>query len=251
MDDSVASSPPTHLRIGAIIQARWGSTRLPGKVLLPLPLGSATTLLQQVIARAQRAHIATVIVATSNQSQDDAVAEAAAATGAAVFRGSEADVLSRFFQAATEHQLQVVIRLTADNPAIDPHYLNRALEQHLLHKADYTLTTGLPLGTNLEIISYPALAAAHHQAVQPEEREHVTPYVRRHPELFQLLTLPLAPTHQWADVRLTVDYPSDYALLHTLYTALPPDFGLAEVAALFKQYPWLPQANNYNEQIRV
>ncbi|MCR5889655.1 NTP transferase domain-containing protein [Hymenobacter sp. J193] len=250
MDDSI--NAPIEPRVGAVIQARMGSTRLPGKALLPLPLGGPLTLLDRVISRARCSGVAVVVVATSTLPADDAVASAARQAGAQVYRGSETDVLARFQEAAALHQLDTIVRLTADNPAIDPHYVRQALQQQHLNRADYTHTTGLPLGTNLEIISGRALALAHAQARQPDEREHVTPYLRRHPELFQLQELDLATQHPgWASFRLTVDYPSDYALLHTLYTTLPTDFGLAEVAALYEQYPWLPLINADNQQVRV
>ncbi|MBG8554814.1 cytidylyltransferase domain-containing protein [Hymenobacter guriensis] len=250
MDHSIDSSATP--RVGAIIQARMGSSRLPGKALLTLPLGGTLTILDHVIRRARRSGVAVIVVATSTLPANDAVAAAVRRAGAQVYRGSETDVLARFQEAAAAHQLDTIVRLTADNPAIDPHYVRQALQQHHLNRADYTHTTGLPLGTNLEIISGRALALAHAQAQLPDEREHVTPYLRRHPAQFQLQELNLATQHPgWAGFRLTVDYPSDYALLHTLYTTLPTDFGLAEVAVLHEQYPWLPLINADNQQVRV
>ncbi|MCC3159404.1 glycosyltransferase family protein [Hymenobacter sp. 15J16-1T3B] len=247
MDHSV-----TPLRVGALVQARLGSTRLPGKVLLPLPLHDSTSVLARVLARASRAaSLHTVVVATTDQPVDDALAAAAQALGGPVFRGDEQDVLRRFAEAAAAHQLDVVVRLTADNPAIDPHYIDAAVQAHLAAGADYTLTTGLPVGTNLEVMGRTALAAAHAQARQPDEREHVTPYLRRHPERFRLHTLPLAVPPALAACRLTLDYPSDYALQHLLYTRLPADFGLTDVAELLAEHPWLRHINDQNEQVRV
>ncbi|RAK69646.1 cytidylyltransferase domain-containing protein [Hymenobacter edaphi] len=239
-------------RLGALVQARMGSTRLPGKALLPLPLGGPTSVLAQVLARAGRAAtLHTTVVATSTLPADDVLATAAAALGVPVFRGDEADVLGRFQQAAAAHGLDVIVRLTGDNPALDPHYLDEAVGGHLAAGADYTLTTGLPLGTNLEIISRAALERAAAQARLPEEREHVTPYLRRHPEQFRLQTLPLTAPGAPASLRLTLDYPSDYALLHLLFTTLPAGFGLAEVGALLAAQPWLPHINHDNQQVRV
>ncbi|WP_400191288.1 cytidylyltransferase domain-containing protein [Hymenobacter sp. B81] len=244
MDHSLSPAP----RTGALVQARLGSTRLPGKVLLPLPLEGNLTVLDQVLARVGRVpQLSTVVVATSSAAADDALAATAEARGAAVFRGSEQDVLGRFYHAATAFGLDVVVRLTADNPALDPHYLTQALAHHLRSGADYTLTTGLPLGTNLEVISYAALAAAHTQAQRPEEREHVTPYLRRHPNAFRLETLAFEPL--LPDLRLTLDYASDYALLHLLYTSLPAGFGLREVQLLLAQHPWLAAINGSNQQV--
>ncbi|HEX8658492.1 MAG TPA: NTP transferase domain-containing protein, partial [Hymenobacter sp.] len=188
-------------RVAVLIQARMTSSRLPGKVLLPLPLGSSTTVLGHVVARAQRlAPAQLVIVATSELSTDDPVAAAAQALGAAVFRGAEQDVLGRFAGALSRHEAEVVVRMTADNPALDPAFLQAAVAHHLATAADYTLTTGLPLGANVEVMSAAALRRAANEAIHPEEREHVTPYLRRHPELFRLETLPLVVPTPVADL---------------------------------------------------
>lgn len=251
MDDTL-NLPPTP-RVGAIIQARMGSTRLPGKALLALPLhGTDTTVLHHVIRRARQASaVHQVIVATSTQPADDLIAKLAAEANTALFRGDEQDVLSRFHQAAELHQIDVVVRLTGDNPAIDPAYIDVAVAHHRAERADYTLTTGLPLGTNLEVISTPALARAQEQATRPEEREHVTPYLRRNPGgQFRIQTLPFTLPALVQGLRLTLDYPSDYALLHLLFSYLPANFGLDEVAQLVLKYPWLTQINHENEQLK-
>ncbi|RZK63056.1 MAG: hypothetical protein EOO59_00830 [Hymenobacter sp.] len=244
------------LRVVALIQARLGSSRLPGKSMLPLPLAAtdpAHTILGHVVRRAQRAaSVREVVVATTAQPLDDPLAELAAQVGVRVFRGDEQDVLGRFAGAlALAGPAEVVVRLTADNPALDPAFLDQAVAHHLATRANYTHTTGLPLGTNIEVISAQALLRAHHEATQPDEREHVTPYLRRHPELFRLETLPLAVAPAVAALRLTVDYPSDYALLSLLFNALPPDFSLTDSAglpALLGRHPWLAAINGTNIQ---
>ncbi|WP_165963594.1 cytidylyltransferase domain-containing protein [Hymenobacter radiodurans] len=229
------------------------STRLPGKALLALPLHiPETTVLHHVIHRARQASaVHQVIVATSTQPSDDLLAKLATEAGTTVFRGDEQDVLSRFYQAAELHKVDVVIRLTGDNPAIDPAYIDVAIAHHFAEQADYTLTTGLPLGTNLEVISTPALGRAHEQATRPEEREHVTPYLRRNPGgLFRIQTVPFVLPGLVQNLRLTLDYPSDYALLHLLFSHLPTNFGLSEVEELVVKYPWLTQINHENEQLK-
>jgi spore coat polysaccharide biosynthesis protein SpsF len=143
------------------------------------------------------------------------------------------------------------VRLTADNPAIDPAFIDAAVAHHLATEADYTYTSGLPLGTNIEVISAFALQKAAREATAPDEREHVTPYLRRHPELFRLETLALTVPPAVAGLRLTVDYPSDYALLSLLFSHLGPVFSLTDPAglpALLGRQPWLAAINEANVQ---
>lgn len=240
----------------ALIQARLGSSRLPGKSLLPLPLsapGDENTILGHVVGRARRASsIQEVLVATTTQPLDDPLAALAARLGAGVFRGDEQDVLGRFAGAlALAGDFSTVVRLTADNPAIDPAFIDAAVAHHLATGADYTDTSGLPLGTNVEVIRTTALLRAHQEAAQPYEREHVTPYLRRHPELFQLETLRLTVPPAVAALRLTVDYPSDYALLSLLVAELGAAFSLTDPAglpALLVRHPWLRAINADNVQ---
>ena len=240
----------------ALIQARLGSSRLPGKSKLPLPLsalGDEHTILGHVVGRVrQAASVSEVMVATTTQPLDDPLAALAHRLGVGVFRGDEQDVLGRFAGAlAQAGPFATVVRLTADNPAIDPAFLDAAVAHHLATGADYMHTTGLPLGTNLEVISAAALRRAHHEATLPDEREHVTPYLRRHPELFCLATLALAVPPAVTALRLTVDYPSDYALLSLLFSELGPKFSLTDPAglpALLARYPWLAAVNDDNVQ---
>lgn len=247
---------PENPRVLALIQARLGSSRLPGKSRLPLPLAAAPeahTLLGHVVGRARRATaVHEVMVATSTEVADDALATLAARLGVGVFRGPENDVLARFAGAlAQAGPATAVVRLTADNPAIDPAFIDAAVAHHLATGADYTHTTGLPLGTNVEVLSAAALRRAHAEACQPDEREHVTPYLRRHPELFRPETLTRAVAPAVAALRLTIDYPSDYALLSLLFTELGPDFSLTDPAglpALLARYPWLTAINAANVQ---
>ncbi len=243
-------------RVLTLIQARLGSSRLPGKSILPLPLaavGDEQTILGHVVSRARRATaVQHVMVATTTQPLDDPLADLANRLGVGIFRGDEQDVLGRFTGALElAGDFQAVVRLTADNPAIDPAFIDAAVAHHLATGADYTYTSGLPLGTNIEVLSARALRHASQVATQPDEREHVTPYLRRHPELFRLETLALAVPPVVATLRLTVDYPSDYALLSLLFSNLGSDFSLTDpvgLPALLAHYPWLAAINGANVQ---
>jgi spore coat polysaccharide biosynthesis protein SpsF len=248
--------PTSSPRVLALIQARLGSSRLPGKSQLPLPLsaiGDDQTILGHIVSRAQRANsVSEVIVATTTQLLDNPLAALATRLGVGVFRGDEQDVLGRFAGALAQTEpTEVVVRLTADNPAIDPAFLDAAVAHHLTTGADYTYTSGLPLGTNIEVISALALQRAHAEATQPDEREHVTPYLRRHPELFRLETLALTVPPEVASLRLTVDYPSDYAFISLLFSELGATFSLTDPAGLLIlliRYPWLAAINAENVQ---
>ena len=206
-----------------------------------------------MVARARRAaSITQIVVATSTAPPDAELAALADRLGTGAFRGPEDDVLGRFAGAlAATPAATAVVRLTADNPALDPAFLDAAVAHHLATGADYTHTAGLPLGTNIEVLSAASLRRAHAEARQPDEREHVTPYLRRHPELFRLETLALTVEPAVAALRLTVDYPSDYAFLSLLFTELGPDFSLTDPAglpALLARYPWLAAVNADNAQ---
>lgn len=236
--------------VGILIQARVSSTRLPGKALLPLPLGGDVTLFEQALRRARRATlVAEVAVAMPDSPADEPLALLCQRASVRCFRGSETDVLARFHGAAQAFGFQHVVRLTADNPALDPAFIDEAVRAHLAGEADYTITEGLPLGMNVEVIRAAALALACHEAVDPAEREHVTPFVRRRPERFRLQTVPIGGYD--SSLRLTVDYPTDYAFQQLLYTALGSAFQLADVGALLARYPWLAEVNSANQQLRV
>ena len=129
------------MKVGAIIQARTGSSRLRGKVLLKLPYGGEKTVLEHVIGRVKRAQtVEEVVVATTTKKEDDAIVRIAEEMGVKVFRGSEKDVLSRYYHAAKEHRLDIVVRITSDCPCIDPEIIDGAVRLHLQSGADYTRT---------------------------------------------------------------------------------------------------------------
>ena len=243
---------------GILIQARINSSRLPGKVLLPLPNASGKTLLDQIVKRALAVkQKPALIIATSTQAENNALAAVATRNNVLIFRGDEEDVLARYYNAATEFGLDIIIRLTADNPFIDPLILSQTLQDHITAGADYTYTTGLPLGTNIEIVSYPALKKCYEEAKLPEHREHVTLYIRQNPDSFKIHHLNLENTlYGLPHWRLTVDNESDYALACTLYLLLDNNTGsdiftLADVAKLLQNNPALLLINKNNYQKKV
>jgi spore coat polysaccharide biosynthesis protein SpsF len=162
-------------KIICIIQARFNSTRLPGKVLLDL---GGKTVLERVVERVSGSHlIDKIVVATTIREDDSRIAQLCSMKGICVYRGSEDDVLDRYYQAATTGRASHVVRITADCPLIDPEIIDRVIKTHLDNKADYTsnvLKETFPDGQDVEIFTFQALDRAWKEARLPSQREHVT-----------------------------------------------------------------------------
>lgn len=186
-----------------------GSTRLPGKVLTPI---AGKPLLDHVLGRLyQLEYPIKMVVATSNLPQDDAIAQHCLAKGVEVFRGSESDVLDRYFQCARQHRFAHVIRLTADNPFTDIDELQRLIEQHLAAGNDYTHSFGtMPLGVGAEIFTFAALERSAREGHALNHHEHVNEYIQENPDMFRIGVLDVTIAKQRPDLRLTVDTEADY-----------------------------------------
>jgi spore coat polysaccharide biosynthesis protein SpsF len=228
-------------RVVAVIQARIGSTRLPGKVLLPL---AGAPVLTRVVRRAARARsVDAVVVATTTQPPDMAIVDLARSEGWLVELGSEMDLLDRYVQAARAHRADVVIRITSDCPLIDPDVIDDTVHAFQAGNYDYASNTleprTYPRGLDVEVITTSALERAWRDDTDPAWREHATPYLYRHPELFRLLRVP-APVdesrHRW-----TIDTPEDYDLISRIYEAFGrDDFGWREALAVVEAHPgWI------------
>ena len=213
------SSEGTQVRVNAVIQARTGSTRLPGKVLRPL---GGRPVLDRVLTAAQNAPgVDQVLVATSTEAADDPVADLAARLGAGVVRGPEDDVLARFVLAAREYPCDAVVRLTADCPMLDPELVGlvvAAWRQAPEH--DYVATTlvrTLPRGLDVELARADALRALDETATG-YDRVHVTSGLYGDPERFRCMGLVVSPAAD--DLRVTLDTSEDAELLDGLVDAL-------------------------------
>jgi spore coat polysaccharide biosynthesis protein SpsF len=225
-------------RTVAIIQARTGSTRLPGKVLRPL-LGEP--LLVHVVSRVRRARsVDETVVATTTLPADDVIVELGTAAGWPVSRGSEVDLLERYLHAARAHGAERVIRITSDCPLIDPGLIDDVVETLAADEADYASNTleprTYPRGLDVEAITIDALESAGREDRDPASREHATPFLYRHPERYRLTAVrnPVdLSAHRW-----TVDTPQDYELVRRIYEALGrDDFGWQEALAVVEANP--------------
>jgi spore coat polysaccharide biosynthesis protein SpsF len=242
--------------IVGILQARMASTRLPGKVLMPL---AGLPMLARQTERLQRAgRIDRLIVATTVNPQDDAIASLAAELGIDSFRGSEEDVLDRFFRAAAPHSPSHVVRLTADCPLADWTLIDRVVDFAMSGKFDYatnTLRPTWPDGLDVEVMTFAALEAAWRDAQSPVEREHVTQFLVKHPERFSQGSL--EGDVDLSAMRWTVDEPRDYEFVSQIYDALyrhNPAFTTDDILELLRQRPELMEINSgieRNEGLRL
>jgi spore coat polysaccharide biosynthesis protein SpsF len=239
-------------RTVAIVQARVGSTRLRGKVLLPL-LGEP--MLTRVMRRVGRAGtLDEVVLATTTLPEDDALVELARAEGWPVERGSVTDLLARYLGAARSREADVVVRITSDCPLIDPVVIDRTVDAFRVARADYASNTleprTFPRGLDVEVVARAALERADREDRNPAWREHVTPYIYRHPELFELARV-AAPDDQ-SRHRWSVDTQEDYALVLALYEALGrDDFGWLEALAVVEANPEWSASNRHVVQKAV
>jgi len=234
------------MSVVAIVQARMGSTRLPGKVLKEV-LGKP--LLAWQLERLREAHrLGQIVVATSRNPGDDSIEAFCKRQGVDCHRGSELDVLDRYHEAAHLFAADSVVRITADCPLIDPRIIDRLIDMFLDGQYDYAGTDperSFPLGLDAEVVSIQALETAWREAVDPAEREHVLPFLYRRPQRFRLGYLrrdpPLPTTLRW-----TVDTVQDFELVKRLLEALAPkhpSFTLEDILQVLQQNPSWSQIN--------
>lgn len=208
------------MSVGCIVQARMGSTRLPGKVLMKLD--EHNTVLDYVIQQLKHCkNIDKIIVATTLLKQDDEIEKLTKNNDIVCFRGDSSNVLDRFYQCAKLHSLTTVIRITADNPLIDPIVVEKVIIQFKQKNYDYvtnTLVRSFPYGTEVEVFSFEALEEAWRSAKQDTEREHVTPYLYNNPEKFRIHNV--MNDHDVSSLRWTVDQIEDLTLVRNIVSKI-------------------------------
>jgi spore coat polysaccharide biosynthesis protein SpsF len=239
------------MRIVVVVQARTGSTRLPGKVLMPL---ANRPLLHRMLERVQAAGTpSTVVVATTREPADDAIESLAREAGVRCFRGHATDLLDRHFRAGCAFGADVVVKIPSDCPLIDPDVIDRVIRQYVDHadEADFVgnLHPGTyPDGNDVEVIPLGVLETAWLEATEPHEREHTTPFIWERPDRFRVRHvawesgLDYSSTHRW-----TIDYVEDYRFLAAVYDALwtevRPMFRLRDVLSLLDTRPDIAALN--------
>lgn len=233
-------------RTVVIAQARMSSTRLPGKVLMEL---AGTPVVDRVAARANRAQtVDHVLIATTTDPTDDSLVEHLQSVGINYVRGSLGDVLSRYMLAAEQARADVIVRITCDCPLIDPDAIDAAVSAYRqAPEVDYcgnTLVRTYPIGMDAEVFSRAALERAHSSATAIHEREHVTPYLYQHPELFRLRNVEAPDWAVWPELRLTLDEPADLEMMRELMRVVPPDAGLRDVLGALRAHPEIVARNS-------
>lgn len=236
----------------AIIQARMGSTRLPGKVMMNL---CGKTVLEHVITRVKQAkEIDEIVIATTVKEDDNLIAEEAKRLRVKSFRGSEEDVLSRYYYSAEENEADVVVRITSDCPLIDPKIVDGIIEFYKSNKYDLVTNAGsdlsqrtYPRGLDAEVFSFKELEYAYKEAKEIYQREHVTPFIYENSDnIFYYKNDMDYSEHRW-----TLDTEEDFELITKIYEELykgSHDFFLKDIIELFQRKPELFNINAHIKQ---
>ncbi len=252
-------------RCGAIIQGRMAASRLPGKVLMDI---CGQTMLARVVERTRHAeNVDEVFVATTTDPADDPVADFCRERGYPCFRGSQYDVLDRYYQAARVARTDILVRITADCPVVDPQLIDRTVGEFVKANADFAANRlpppwhrTYPIGLDVEVCAFSGLEKAWKEADQPHQREHVMPFfyegipadatvttepvtIYWSPRGFQVVYL--NHSHDYGSLRWTVDTPEDLELLRQVYLRFDcrDDFSWLDVLELFQREPQLAQIN--------
>lgn len=234
--------------VTAIIQARMGSKRLPGKSMKKL---CDKPILAHVIERAQAIEgVRKVVVATCEGDENKKIIELAKEMKVSYFVGSQTNVLERFYKASIKHGGDYIVRITADNPFIDIDYASMAVEIASESHADLSSVINLPLGTAVEVIKSEALEEAYNLSSTPYHFEHVTPYIKEHPEFFTIQRHPINLDMPFENLRLTVDTKEDLKLAEKIYNANynGEPFSIQTTINYLKENPELVKMNSHVKQ---
>jgi len=232
------------MKITAIIQARTNSSRFPNKILMEI---NGKTMLQLVLERVRKARlIDSIIIATTDKMSDDRVAKVAKRFDVSVFRGSEHDVLRRYYEASKRYGSDLIVRITADCPLISPNVIDKTIQRYLSTNADYVLALAredelrsYPRGTNVEVFSQETITEVHKLATNPQHREHVTTYLEEHPKTYKIAYVEAEEKLRRPQYRLTVDTSEDWDLINAIYKAFPSNtfISLYQAISFLDQHP--------------
>ncbi|MFH0804172.1 MAG: glycosyltransferase family protein [Candidatus Zambryskibacteria bacterium] len=227
-----------------IIQARMNSARLPGKILMKI---GDKTILEYVITRVKQAkNIDKIVVATTDRKEDDATENICKKIGVDCFRGSENDVLDRFYQTAKKYEADTIIRITGDCPLLPPEVIEQLLNK--FNEGNFGIVSSGPSfaeGFDCEIFSFKMLEVAHKNASKVSEREHVTLYLHTHPEVCKKCAVENKTDD--SKYRVVVDEPGDFTVVKTIienFYPQNPNFTIDDIKKFLDQHPEITQINN-------
>ncbi len=233
----------------AVIQARMGSSRLAGKAMMDI---CGAPMLGRVISRIKICSlIEDLVVATTIEKKDDPIEQFCHKKNILCFRGSENDVLDRYYQSAVKFAADVIVRITCDCPLIDPHVTDQVIAAYLkdtsnISGASNVVDRAYPRGLDTEVISFHALEQVWEKATQSHQREHVTAFIYEHPELFKMLSI--KHDKNLSHLRWTVDEEDDLSFVREVYRAMAErgkeQFYLNDIVELLKQKPDLIKINS-------
>lgn len=240
------------MKVAAIIQARMGSTRLSGKVMKNI---KGSTVLSHVIERVSQSElIEEIIIATTEHERDDVIEREAHRCGVKIFRGSEADVLGRYYIAAKENNVDIVVRITSDCPVIDPHVIDQMVQYYISEDFEVVTNAGsdvvqrtFPRGLDTEVFSFGMLVDAFNNGNEIYHREHVTPYMYENCNKVHYFKNDI----NYSKYRWTLDTVEDFELITQIYNILYKgrhDFYLEDIVEIFKEEPKLFAINAHIEQ---
>ena len=232
-------------RIVATIEARMTSSRLPGKVLME---AAGKPMLAHMVERLSRVpSLDGIVVATTRNATDDPIVELAARLGISCFRGSEDDVLLRVLDAARAYDVGVIVETTGDCPLIDPALVEACIQGYLSAGVDYNiLERTYPIGMDTQVFATDVLADVATRTFDPDDHEHVSLYIYRHPEIYSLKNMPGPAELTRPELGLTLDTPEDFELLRAVFEALYPEnpaFSLADILTFLDTDPSLAATN--------
>ena len=238
------------MNVIAIVQVIMGSTRLPRKVLKKI---RDRSVLDYVIERLKFCEkINDIVLATTTAKKDNALEEYAVSKGVSYFRGAEQEVLSRYYKAAKKYNADVVVRITSDCPLIDSRVVDKAIRKHIENKVDYTTNTikrTYPRGLDVEVFNFDVLEDSYKNADEKYQREHVTPYIKEHPEKFKLQNIEAKGKLKRPDIRITVDTKKDFELIEKIILHFDNlNFKAKSIIDVLDEDPELLKINKYVKQ---
>jgi len=242
-------------RVVASVEARMGSSRLPGKVLADVNGMPALARLFNRLALCRE--IDDVVLATTVSNADDALADWAQRQGVPCWRGSEDDVLKRVVEAQQSRDSRIVVEVTGDCTLLDSGLIDMGVQTYLANDCDVVANVrvpGYPLGADIQVFSLDLLADVEAKISDPAVREHVSLYFYENPEKYSILHLLPPPRWHWPELRLQLDYPEDLQFIREVYRRLEPNhgdaFGIQEILTLLRDEPALAKINAHCEEMR-